>query len=283
QPAAGHVHFPSKWMKILNAKSGKVPPPQPQKPSSDKALVLGKPTGRLKWNVLSAAAGAKTRGAKSRFDHAENGDESTSELYAKSVQAVNAASTKISKFGPFSLDTTSECIKIYKNGMVFYELTTKCPYGCICNVQSHMLQDYLEKHTKVCPGPDQELHDLKAALEQDRDWSDKSVTKAMLTVSNQERYAAFDDDVHKICSVFSNASEMPDALSRLRSDERFGDRGSTIYNLVKRVLGLSDPSRGKSLPHWSWYMPKYHKIWTNFGFDDPFQKTKSAKRQKTRR
>ncbi|EJK75557.1 hypothetical protein THAOC_02715 [Thalassiosira oceanica] len=281
QPAAGPVRFPAKWMKILNAKSGKVPPPQPQKASSDKALVLGKPTRRPKWTQLSSAAGSRAQGHATRFNHAESGNESTAELYAKSVQE---ASNKITNFGPFSLDTTSKCSKISfpGKGKSAYELTIKCPYGCLFKVLSFKLRYCLEKHPRVCPGVDKELHDLKAALEQD-DWTYRGVSAVMKVVSNQEKYAAFNGDVHKICSVFSNASEMPDSLSRLKSDERFGGRGMVIYGLVRGVLGLSNPSRGRSVPHWSWYMPKYHKIWTNFGFDDPFQKEKSAKRQKTRR
>ena len=219
------------------------------------------------------------------MDHAKTGNDTNEELYAASVQEANS---KFTDFGKFHLAPGSQCIKLTrgKRNMVYYELTIKCPNGCTLSVPSDNMPTYLERHTRICASGDQELHALREALER-HDWSNHSVANAMKTVSNKEKYAEFQGDVCTFLGVYSKARELPKHLSQLRDDERLGDRAKKIYYLLGKVTGRLGGESNDLVPHWSWYMPKYHKIWTEFGFEDRSQKKKSAKkstkRQKTRR
>ena len=270
-------------MNRMNERSGKGPPPQPPMAPSQEPAVLGKRCGP--WTKLSAAAGARKKGVATRLDHAVTGKETDEELYAARVKEESA---KISNFGQFLLAPGSQCTKITRGrnrgGYVHYEIVIECPHKCIFTIRSDKIRRRLEQHTKMCPRGDQVMHDLRAALEEDSRWSIRAITTAMATA--KEKFATFESDVATFLSAYTDATELLENLWQLTSDERLGDRAGKIYNLIRKVTGRGGGSDAL-LPHWSWYIPKYHKIWTEIGFPDPLQKKKSAKkstkRQKTRR
>ena len=238
------------------------------------------PEGNRRWTVDRSARANRAKGNTVRQDFEEGGDEPREVLYGRWIQHhVDEVKDELDGI-EYSLH--GSCVRA-DDGV--YWATIQCSHGCFIGpIRMCEFKIYVGHHKNVCTRDNAVARRLRKTMEASG-LTGNAVSKALLIVNDEEKYKAFEsfeDDAALLRSFYPDISELPEKVGRLNKDERFGSRGQAILDIVKRLSGR----RAKN-PHFSWYIPKYHKIWTEYGFPDPLQKKKpaekSAKRQKSRR